>query len=155
MEKHRGRSNDPQLSPHLHNTAKKIPPHAKKSRHHDPHRRQKSLIFISCKRVHLILEHEYQEKKLKVTTRYNILNFPALFSVLAVEKQWPGGQNGRPTKSAGKFKMLYRVLTLRFFLLKFILQLCWKVYKFPIFLTVKFANGPKNLKVIGTVQCLV
>ena len=93
MEKHRGRSNDPQLSPHLHNTAKKIPPHAKKSRHHDPHRRQKSLIFISCKRVHLISEHEYQEKKLKVTTRYNILNFPALFSVLAVEQQRPGGQN--------------------------------------------------------------
>ena len=33
-------------------------------------------------------------KNLKVRTRYNILNFPALFSALAVEQQRPGGQNG-------------------------------------------------------------
>ena len=57
-------------------------------------------------------------KNLKVRTRYNILNFPALFLVLAVEQKGPGGQNGRPSiaeKSAGKFRMFYQVLTLRFF----------------------------------------
>ena len=49
---------------------------------------------------------------------YNILNFLALFSALAVEQKGPGGQNGRPSiaeKSAGKFRMFYQVLTLRFF----------------------------------------
>ena len=34
-----------------------------------------------------VLEHGFQEKKnLKIRTRYNILNFPALFSALAFEQ---------------------------------------------------------------------
>ena len=57
----------------------------------------------------------------RVRSRYNILNFPALFLALVGLPFCPPGRycsTASAEKSAGKFKMLYRVLTLRFFLLK-------------------------------------
>ena len=59
------------------------------------------------------------EKNLR--TRYNILNFPALFlTLVGLQICLPGRYYSIASaeKSVGKFKMIYRVLTLRFFLLK-------------------------------------
>ena len=52
----------------------------------------------------------FRRKNLKVKTRYNILNFPALFSALVSLPFCPLGRycwTASAEKSAGKFKMLY------------------------------------------------
>ena len=60
------------------------------------HSKKSHFVNLPAKRA-LIRAWISGEKNLKV--RYNILNFPALFSALAVEQKRHGGQNGRPTRA--------------------------------------------------------
>ena len=75
---------------------------------------------------------DFRRKNLKVRTQYNNFKFSRTFLALVAYYYARRAAIARlPVlkKSAVKFKMLYRVLTLRFFLLKWML-LMYSVWKY-------------------------